>query len=160
MSLTHQWSRDSGVIGEMVCAIIEIDKDNHKYIPLFELKIEYSTLISSTGALEFTAFSDPSTHPVFSVYSPQTSQIQAVEEGLSRTCVGVSPQGPLTLHRDEMTPPPLKEYSMGERLQSLGTSLSTQGRDDSSSTEGVLHQCTALYYNYTKTYLTEMAVAP
>ena len=97
---------------------------------------------------------------IFSKYSPQTSQIQAVEEGLSRTCVGVSPQGPLTLHRDEMTPPPLKEYSMGERLQSLGTSHSTQGRDDSSSTEGVLHQCTVLYYNYTKTYLTEMAVAP
>ena len=34
---------------------------------------------------------------IFSKYSPQTSQIQVVEEGLSRTCIGVSPQRPLTL---------------------------------------------------------------
>ncbi len=41
MNLTRQWSKDSGVIGEMACIVIEIDKDNHKDITLFELKIEY-----------------------------------------------------------------------------------------------------------------------
>ena len=30
----------------------------------------------------------------FSVHSPQTSQIQAVEEGSTQTCVGVIPWGP------------------------------------------------------------------
>ena len=58
----------------------------------------------------------------WSIYSPQTSQIQALEEGSARTCVAVIPQGPPTLDRDEMTPPPppLLECSI-------------QGQDDSSS---------------------------
>ena len=40
------------------------------------------------------------------IYSPQSSQIQALEEGSARTCVGVIPLGPPTLEWDEMTPPP------------------------------------------------------
>ena len=44
--------------------------------------------------------------PTYSNHSPQTSQIQKVEEGSTQTCVGVIPQGPHTLHRDKMTPPP------------------------------------------------------
>ena len=31
------------------------------------------------------------------IYSPHTSQIQALEEGSARTCVGATPEGPPTL---------------------------------------------------------------
>ena len=41
------------------------------------------------------------------IYSPQTSQIQALQEGSAQTSLGATPQGPHTLHRDKMTPPPL-----------------------------------------------------
>ena len=71
--------------------------------------MEYSTIYYSTG----TGLLYSSSYGLVSVYSPQTSQIQAVEEGLSRTCVVVIPQGPLII------------FSLGQ--------------DDSSSTEGVLH---------------------
>ena len=50
------------------------------------------------------------------IYSPQTTQIQALEEGSARTCVGGTPQGPHTLHRDEMTPPPPPQFSLSLSL--------------------------------------------
>ena len=43
---------------------------------------------------------------IFSKYSPQTSQNQSLEEASNGLCVGATPQGPPTLHRAEMTPPP------------------------------------------------------
>ena len=49
---------------------------------------------------------------IFSKYSPQTSQIQFLEEASTGLCVEAIPLGPHTLHRDVMTPPPpsLLEY--------------------------------------------------
>ena len=102
--------------------------------------------VQCTGLVQYVAFLSVcyhySPHPppyielsfsssiCWSTYSPQTSQIQAVEEGSTGQCVAVIPQGPPTLDRDEMTPPPptLLECSI-------------QGRDDSSSSSptGVLY---------------------
>ena len=55
-------------------------------------------LLAPNGALAVTAFSYPTTTTtittttsIFSKYSPQTSQVQAVEEGLTGTWVGVIP---------------------------------------------------------------------
>ena len=60
-------------------------------------------LLAPHGALAVTAFSYPpttttttittttTTTSIFSKYSPQTSQIQAVEEASTGLCVGVSP---------------------------------------------------------------------
>ena len=47
-----------------------------------------------------------STTTIFSKYSPQTSQNQSLEEASNGLCEGATPQGPPTLHRAEMTPPP------------------------------------------------------
>ena len=47
----------------------------------------------------------PSLHPSsFSVYFPQTSQIQFLEKASTGPCVGAIPKGPHTLCRDQMTP--------------------------------------------------------
>ena len=43
---------------------------------------------------------------IFSKYSPQTFQIQFLEEASTVLCVGAITEGPHTLHRDRMTPPP------------------------------------------------------
>ena len=55
-------------------------------------------LLALHGALAVTAFSYPTTTTttttitsIFSKHSPQTSQIQAVEEASTGLCVGVSP---------------------------------------------------------------------
>ena len=43
----------------------------------------------------------PSLHPSsFSVYFPQTSQIQFLEKASTGPCVGAIPKGPHTLHRN------------------------------------------------------------
>ena len=42
---------------------------------------------------------------MLSKYSPQTSQIQFLEEASIGLCVGAIPYGPHTLYRDKMTPP-------------------------------------------------------
>ena len=43
---------------------------------------------------------------LYPIHSPQTSQIQFLEEDLTGLYVGLIPYGPPTLHRDKMTPPP------------------------------------------------------
>ena len=48
-------------------------------------------LISSTGALEISQLSGSSIHPLFRSFSSSSSSSVSLEEGLSRTCVGVSP---------------------------------------------------------------------
>ena len=60
--------------------------------------IHVQHLLAPHGALAVTAFSYPpttitttTTTSIFSKYSPQTSQIQAVEEASTGLCVGVSP---------------------------------------------------------------------
>ena len=70
-----------------------------------------------------------STITIFSKCSPQTSQIQFLEETSTGVCVGAIPQGPPTLHRDKMTP-------------LLHCALSTMCTAHCSS---VLY-CTTLYY--------------
>ena len=40
------------------------------------------------------------------IYSPQTSQIKFLEEASTGQSVGAIPEGPYTLHRDEVTSPP------------------------------------------------------
>ena len=48
------------------------------------------SIIGTTGALEITLFSDHQPH-FFRSFSSSSSSSVSLEEGLSRTCVGVSP---------------------------------------------------------------------
>ena len=48
------------------------------------------SIIGTTGALEITLFSDYQPH-FFRSFSSSSSSSVSLEEGLSRTCVGVSP---------------------------------------------------------------------
>ena len=73
---------------------------------MFVIRFRVVLLLAPHGALAVTAFSYPPTittttittttitttiTSIFSKYSPQTSQIQAVEEASTGLCVGVSP---------------------------------------------------------------------
>ena len=63
--------------------------------------------------IAFRYYSTTTTTTIFSKYSPQTSQIQFLEEASTGRCIEAIPWGPHTLHRDVMTPPTplLLEYS-------------------------------------------------